>query len=329
MATKAHIIGIGSYLPPKILTNEDLEKLVDTSDEWIVSRSGIKTRHIAEDETTSSMAIKASEIAIKDAGIDPSEINLILVATVTPDMSFPSTSCILQDALKLKSSAAFDISAGCTGFIYALHTARAMIESGIHKCILVLGVEKLTAITNWKDRTTCVLFGDGAGAVVIKGKEDEEGLISSVIASDGSLGYLLDKPAGGTAIPITHENLDSDLLFIRMKGNEVFRYAVTLMVEAALNCLKKSSYTEQDLRWVIPHQANIRIIDAIRKRMNLPQEKVFSNIHKTGNTSAASIPLALDDLYKEGNVKKGDLIELVAFGAGFTWGATLLRWTKE
>ena len=325
---RAHITGLGSYLPPKILTNEDLTKIVDTSDEWITTRTGIKERHIAEDETNSSMAMKAAKNALINADINPQDIELILVATVTADMTFPTTSCLVQDALNNKIAAAFDISAGCTGFIYALHTVKAFIENGTYKKVLVIGVEKLTYVTNWKDRTTCVLFGDGAGAVVVEAK-DGEGLISSNIKSDGSLGYLLDRPAGGSAMPITSENVDSGLMHIRMKGNEVFRHAVTKMGDAALKCIKDSPYTPEDVKWLIPHQANNRIIDAIRRRLKFPKEKVFSNIHKTGNTSAASIPLALDDLYRSNKLSKNDLIVLVGFGAGFTWGATLLRWTKS
>jgi 3-oxoacyl-[acyl-carrier-protein] synthase III len=330
MMRSAKITGIGSYLPSRVVTNAEMEKIVDTTDEWIITRTGIRERHYAApNETTSSMAIKASKKALEVAGIDPIDLDLILVGTVTPDVSFPSVGCLVQDALGSKKAAAFDVSAGCTGFIYGTHIAKAYIDSGLYKKILVIGTEKLTAVTNWKDRNTCVLFGDGAGAIILEAQEEEEGLISSVIASDGSLGYLLERPAGGVAMPITRENVDGELMHIRMKGNEVFKYAVTYMGDVALEALRLSPYTCEDVNWLIPHQANIRIIDAVRRRLRLPAEKVFTNIDHTGNTSAASVPVALDELYRNGNLKRGDLVELVAFGAGFTWGATLLRWTKE
>ena len=324
---KIKIVGIGSYVPEKVLTNADLEKMVDTSDEWITTRTGIKERRIASDEqATSDLGIEAGRLALEDAGLTADDIDLILVATNTTDTPFPSTACWIQKGLGADHVPAFDISAGCTAFIYGMIIAESLILSGTNKRILLLGPEMLSRVTNWKDRNTCVLFGDGAGAVVLEESFDDSGMLSSYWGADGNLGDLLVLPGGGSRVPTTHESVDKDLHYLHMKGNEVFKHAVKRMGEAAVKSLKKAGLEKKDVDYLIPHQANIRIIDATGRRLELPPEKVFSNIHKYGNMSVATVPVGLDELVKGGELKKGDIIVLDAFGAGFTWAALVYRW---
>ncbi|HUU52546.1 MAG TPA: beta-ketoacyl-ACP synthase III [Candidatus Heimdallarchaeota archaeon] len=324
---KIKIVGIGSYTPDKVLTNADLEKMVDTSDEWIVSRTGIKERRIAsDDQATSDLGIEAGRLALKDAGLTADDIDLILVATNTTDTPFPSTACWIQKALKADHVPAFDISAGCTAFIYGMIIAESLIVSGTNKRILLLGPETLSKVTNWKNRNTCILFGDGAGAVVLEESLDDSGMLSSYWGADGNLADLLSLPGGGSRIPVTHDMVDQNLHYLHMKGNEVFKHAVKRMGEAAVESLKEAGLTTDDVDYLIPHQANIRIIDATGRRLKLPPEKVFVNIHKYGNMSVATVPVGLAELYQEGKLKKGDIIVMDAFGAGFTWAALVYRW---
>jgi 3-oxoacyl-[acyl-carrier-protein] synthase III len=323
---KIKILGTGMYVPEKILTNEDLEKMVDTSDEWITTRTGIKERRItAPNETTADMAVLAGKRAIKDAGLKVKDIDLIIVATSTPDTVFPSTATWVQKGLKADHTPAFDLSAGCTGFLYGMIVAEGLILSGISRRVLLIGAECLTKITNWKDRNTCVLFGDGAAGVVLEKSDDQSGMLSSYWKADGNLGELLILPAGGVMKPASHETVEQDLHYLHMKGNEVFKYAVKQMGEAALMALKKAGIKREDIDYLIPHQANIRIIQATGRRLKLPEEKVFINIHKYGNMSVATIPVGLHELKEEGKLKKGTDIVMVAFGAGFTWAAVVYR----
>ena len=324
---KIKIAGIGSYTPDKVLTNADLEKMVDTSDDWIITRTGIKERRIgSDDQATSDLGIEAGRLALKDAGLTADDIDLILVATNTTDTPFPSTACWIQKGLKADHVPAFDISAGCTGFIYGMIIAESLILSGKNKRILLLSPEMLSKVTNWKDRNTCVLFGDGAGAVVLEESADDSGMLSSYWRADGNLAELLLLPGGGSRIPVTHEMVDQNLQYLHMKGNEVFKHAVKRMGEAAVESLKEAGLTTDDVDYLIPHQANIRIIDATGRRLKLPPEKVFVNIHKYGNTSVATVPVGLAELYQEGKLKKDDIIVMDAFGAGFTWAALVYRW---
>lgn len=316
----SHIIGTGSYLPDKVLTNRDLEKIVATSDEWIVSRSGIHERHIAADEQmTSDLALKASERAIAAAGIDKHEIDLIIVATSTPDMIFPGTSCILQDKLGVKNGAAFDLQAVCTGFIYALATADKFIRSGGHKCALVVGAEVFSRILNWQDRGTCVLFGDGAGAVVLKAS-DAPGILSSHLHADGSYRGILETP-GQIA-----NGLVTGTPYLYMEGAAVFKLAVRVLVEVAHEALDANHLSVADVDWLIAHQANIRIISHTARKLGLPDSKVIVTVDRHANTSAASIPLALDVAVRDGRVKPGHLVLLEGVGGGFTWGSILIKW---
>jgi len=321
------ITGTGFYVPDKVLTNADLEKMVDTSDEWITTRTGIKERRIvSEDQATSDLAVEASRIALQNAGLKVKDIDLILVATSTPDTIFPSTACWVQKGLGGGYIPAFDISAGCTGWLYGMIVAEGLILNGRHKRILLVGAEVLTKITNMKDRNTCVLFGDAGAATVLEESHDESGMLSSYWKADGSLGDLLLLPGGGTRIPATPEMLSHNLQYLQMKGNEVFKHAVKRMGEAALEALKLAGMTKEDITYLIPHQANIRIIEATGRRLKVPSEKVYSNIHRYGNVSVASIPISIDELYQEGKLKKDDIILMVAFGAGFTWAAVAYRW---
>jgi 3-oxoacyl-[acyl-carrier-protein] synthase-3 len=321
------ITGTGYYVPDKVLTNADLEKMVDTSDEWITTRTGIKERRIvSEDQATSDLAVEASRIALQNAGLKVKDIDLILVATSTPDTIFPSTACWVQKGLEAGHIPAFDLSAGCTGWLYGMIVAEGLILNGTHKRILLVGAEVLTKITNMKDRNTCVLFGDAGAATVLEESPDESGMLSSYWKADGTLGDLLYLPGGGTRIPATCEMISQNLQYIHMKGNEVFKHAVKRMGEAALEALKSAGMTKEDIAYLIPHQANIRIIEATGRRLKLPPEKVYSNIHKYGNVSVASIPLSVHELSEEGKLKNGDIILMVAFGAGFTWAAVAYRW---
>lgn len=324
---KAKIIGTGSYAPEKILTNQDLEKIVDTSDEWITERTGIKERRITtKDQTTSDLAYEASKKALKQAGIKAKEIDLIIVATVTPDMPFPSTGCLLQNRLEAKKAAAFDVSAACSGFIYGLSVADSFIRSGAHKKILLVGAETLTKFADWEDRTTCVLFGDGAGAVVLEATSDDCGILSTHLYSDGSLWEMLYLPGGGSKNPPSQETLKKKLHSIKMKGNETFKVAVRTLENLVEETLKKNNLKASQLAALIPHQANLRIIQATANRLGLPMDKVVVNIERYGNTSSASIPIALDEAVRTGRIREGDYIMIEAFGGGLTWGSAMIKW---
>ncbi|RCL32823.1 MAG: ketoacyl-ACP synthase III [Puniceicoccaceae bacterium] len=322
------ITGTGSYSPANVLTNDDMSKIVDTSDEWIRTRSGISERcFAAQGETTSDMAVAAAEKAISAAGIDRSDIDLIIVATMTPDMPFPSTACILQSKLGLGNITAFDIQAACSGFIYALNTGSNMLRSGAYKKALIIGAEKMSSILDFQDRTTCVLFGDAASAIIIETSETAGvGVLGSITGSDGSDPSLLYQPAGGSTIPSSHESIDARQHFIKMNGKEIFKQAVRVMGQVSSDILKQYSFTSDQIDLLIPHQANMRIIDSLAKRMKLPMEKFHNNLDRFGNTSGASVGLALDEAYQKGRIQSGDLILLVAFGAGLTWGASLIKW---
>lgn len=323
---RVSIAGIGSYVPEKILTNFDLEKIVETSDEWITTRSGIKERHIAADnQATSDLSLIAAQRALKSACLKPKDVGAIIVATATPDMLFPSTACLVQTRIGAPRVIAFDVSAGCTGFLYGLAIAESFVNNGYDN-ILVIGADILSKITDYTDRTTCVLFGDGAGAALIKKSDGEDGILSSYFTADGSSWNLLWQPGGGSRIPATHESVEKRLHYVKMQGNEVFKVAVRAMSEAAVKTLEKAKIPASEVALLIPHQANIRIIEASAKRLNIPMEKVLVNIDRHGNTSAASIPIALDQAIQEGRVHKGDLILMIAFGAGFTWGGVLFRY---
>lgn len=324
------IIGTGSYVPDKVVTNADLEKIVETEDEWIVERTGIKERRVAEsDIATSDLATRAAEIAMADAGVTADEIDLIIVATITPDMSFPSVACIVQDNLKAKNAAAFDLSAACSGFTYGLVVGSLFIKNGVYNKVLVIGAETLSKIIDWTDRNTCILFGDGAGAAVLGAVENSYGILGVELGSDGSGGDLLKLPAGGSRQPASIETCNNRLHFIHMNGNEVFKFAVKIMGEAAVKALDDAGLSPDDIDCLIPHQANIRIIQSAAKRLKVPMEKVMVNVDKYGNTSAASIPIALDEAVKSGRIKKDDTVVLVGFGAGLTWASCVLKWCKE
>ncbi|MDF1542519.1 MAG: beta-ketoacyl-ACP synthase III [Anaerosomatales bacterium] len=326
MTTHASIIGIGSYLPERILTNAELETLVDTSDEWIRSRTGIVERRIvADDQATSDLAAAALTAALMKAGIAPNGIDLLIVGTSSPDMLFPSTACLVQNRLGMVCPA-FDINAACSGFVYALQAGVSAIESGRAGRVAVVGADALTRIIDFTDRSTCVLFGDGAGAVILEAT-DEPGVLGIALGADGSGADLLKVPAGGSARPITRDALDARENFLTMNGSEVFRFAVKIIPRATNEALAASGLTVTDLDWLVPHQANQRIIQTVGQRLGIPSDRVFSRVDRVGNTSAASIPLALDDLYTSGQLAPGDLIALVGFGAGLTWGAGVVRWT--
>jgi 3-oxoacyl-[acyl-carrier-protein] synthase III len=324
---QAGIIGVGSAVPDKIVTNADIEKIVDTTDEWIKSRSGISERRIADDGLAASdYATKAAEAALASAGIAATDLDLIIVATVTSDTPLPSTASLVQHRLGSTRTPAFDMQAGCSGFVYALSIANGMVASGMHNNVLVIGVDMLSRVTNWEDRSTCVLFGDGAGAVVVSAVDDGDGILSFCLGSDGSGADLLTIKAGGSKMPASAQTVADNLHFIEMSGREVFKFAVRIMGDAAVEALEKCGLTPADVDHLIPHQANIRIIEAAARRLELPWEKVFVNVHKYGNTSAGSIPLAMDEAYRSGALKKGDTVVLVGFGAGLTWAASTLKW---
>ncbi len=324
----AKIVGTGSYAPAKVLSNADLEKLVETSDEWIVTRTGISERRVAaETEATSDLAAHAAQRALTAANLDPLDLDMILVATVTPDMFFPSTACILQDRLGASRAGALDLSAACSGFIYGLAVANGLLHLGTMKTILLLGAETITKIVNWMDRNTCVIFGDGAGAVVLRASDGERGILSTHLFADGSKGPLLIIPGGGSRHPVSQAVLDEGLAKIRIgNGSEVFKVAVRAMEDACLTALKHNGLEVADVDLLVPHQANLRILNAVGQRLGIPEEKVCVNVQRYGNTSAASIPLALDDAVQAGRLKAGDLVLLCAFGGGLTWGSALIRW---
>ncbi|HEX9079489.1 MAG TPA: beta-ketoacyl-ACP synthase III [Desulfuromonadaceae bacterium] len=325
---RARITGTGSALPDKIITNADLERMVETSDEWITTRTGIRERRIAvEGEFTSSFAVKAGRRALEMAGIGADELDLLIIGTVTPDFPFPSTACIVQHELGAHNAAAFDLSAACSGFLYGLSIAENYIRGGLKKKVLVIGAEVLSRIVDWSDRNTCILFGDGSGAAVLEATEGESAILSTHIFSNGSFWETLYQPGCGSRNPgCDCRTIDERLFYIRMEGNDVFKHAVRAMEEAAFAALNANGLSPSDISLFIPHQANRRIIDATGKRLGLTEEKVFVNLHNYGNTSSASIPIALDEANRAGRLKEGNIALLDAFGGGFTWGSALLRW---
>ncbi|HUV05878.1 MAG TPA: beta-ketoacyl-ACP synthase III [Armatimonadota bacterium] len=331
MATElrgAGIIGIGSFAPQKVLTNLDLERIVDTTDEWIFTRSGIRERHVAEEKTgASDLALEASKRALESASIRPEDIDLVICATITGDMPFPATSCLVQDRIGATKAAAFDLQAGCSGWVYALATASQFVRLGTYDYVLAVGVDVLTSVTDWTDRSTCVLFGDAAGATVIGPTAPGTGVLSACLGANGSRGDLLRIDAGGSKLPASEETVRNRQHYIKMEGREVYKFAVRIMGEASIKALEMCGLKPTDVDLFVPHQANIRIIEAAAERLNFPQEKVFVNVQSYGNTSAASIPLALDEAYRLGRIKQGDIVAVVGFGAGLTWAASVLKWT--
>ncbi|MBP2640641.1 MAG: fabH 2 [Firmicutes bacterium] len=326
---QAGILGIGSYIPEKIVTNKDLEKIMNTSDEWIVERTGIHERRVAaDDQATSDLATEAARRALEDAGIGPDELDLIIVATVTPDMSFPSTACLVQNNLKAVNAAAFDLTAVCSGFVYGLAVGSQFIQTGLYKKVLVIGAEALSRIMDWTDRNTGMIFGDGAGAVVLGVTSPGCGILGIHLGSDGSGGDLLKVSAGGSRLPASLDTVAKRQHFIYMNGKEVFKFAVKIMGDAANKALENAKLTAADIDCFVPHQANIRIVQSAAKRLGFPMEKVVVNVDKYGNTSAASIPIALDEAVKSGRIKNGNTILLVGFGGGLTWASSVIKWCK-
>jgi 3-oxoacyl-[acyl-carrier-protein] synthase-3 len=321
------IAGVGAYVPEKILTNADLEKMVDTSDEWITTRTGIKQRRIAAtNEYTSDIAMKAAQAAMKNAGITADQIDLIIVATITPDMPFPSTACLVQNKLGAKRAAAFDLEAACSGFIYAMEIGQQFIMSRTYETVLVIGAEKLSAITDWSDRNTCVLFGDGAGAAILQNRPGAHGLLTAVMGADGDKADLLFMEGGGSRCPATVDSVTARRHYLRMEGKETFKNAVQAMLNAAQEALRRCEISISQIKCIIPHQANRRIIDAVGERLGAKPEQLFVNLEKYGNTSAASVAIALNEAVESGRIQRGDLILLVVFGAGLTWGAAVIEW---
>jgi 3-oxoacyl-[acyl-carrier-protein] synthase III len=324
---RAKISALGTFVPPRLLTNADLEKMVDTSDKWIVERTGIKTRHIVDKGMASShLAVEAAKKALQQRGISAAELESIFVATVTPDMMFPSTACIVQDRLGAKGAWGYDISAACSGFVYALQTAVKFVEAGAHRKVMAIGADVMSSIIDYTDRATCIIFGDGAGAVIVEPADDENHIIDFLHEVDGSGGCSLNMPAGGSLNPATHETVDKKMHFVHQDGQAVFKYAVRKMVEAAEVLLQRNGFTAKDLSLFVPHQANRRIIMSSAERLGLRDDQIVINIDEYGNTTAGTIPLALESARAQGRLKKGDLVLMAAVGAGFTVGATLLRW---
>ena len=324
MASK--IVGLGMYAPPKKMTNQDMEKLVETSDSWITERTGIKSRRIAElGAANSDLAFSASQKALADAGVRPEEIDLIVVGTCTPDMPLPSTACFIQKKLGARNAFAMDLNAACSGFLYSLSVADALIRAGRGRKALVVGSEILSTITDYTDRSTCILFGDGSGAAVLAECPEGDGILSCHLHSDGNLWELIHCPGGGTVNPLTPDLISRRMIYIRMSGNETFKHAVTKMAEVAQKALAQNGFGVDDVALFIPHQANLRIVSAVGKRLGIPTDRVFVNLERYGNTSAASVPIALAEAKAQGRFRSGDLVLLVAFGAGLTWGSALMR----
>jgi 3-oxoacyl-[acyl-carrier-protein] synthase III len=321
------VTGVGSFLPSKVLTNYDLEKMVETTDEWITSRTGIKERRLAaKEEFTSDLASKAAQRAIKMAGISADQIDLIIVATITPDMPFPSTACLVQQKIGAKNAAAFDLEAACSGFIYGLEIGQQFIMSRTYDTVLVIGAEKLSSIVDWQDRNTCVLFGDGAGAVILQSRPSSHGLLTAVMGADGNKASLLSMPGGGSRCPATSDSVHARQHYLRMDGKETFKNAVQAMLTAAQEALRRCELHVSQIKCIIPHQANRRIIDAVGERLGATTDQLFVNLDRYGNTSAASVAIALDEAVSSGKISRGDLILLVVFGAGLTWGAAVIEW---
>ena len=314
-------------MPPKVLTNHDLARMVDTSDQWITDRTGIKQRHIVEDDqSTSDLCAEAVRDACERGSIDPGEIDCLIVGTSTTDTLFPSTACWVQRKLAIKGMPAFDVSAGCSGFLYGLELAASLVDSGAHKKVAVVGGEVMSKVINWKDRRTCVLFGDGAGAAIVEKGQGDSGVLASNWGADGNLAPILYQPGGGTQMPATHESVDAAAHTVHMEGNTVFKHAVVAMSGAAVRAMEAAQIGPDDVTLLIPHQANMRIMEAARERTGVPKEKLYSVLHKYGNMSAATIPVAIHDAREEGRIRDGDIIVMTAFGTGFTWGASVLRW---
>lgn len=325
---KVSIIGTGSYVPEKVLSNQDLEAIVETSDEWIYTRTGMRERRIAaENQAASDLGTEAAKKALDDAGVSAEELDLIIVATLSPDMFFPSTACFVQEKIGAKNAFCYDLGAACSGFLYALDTAKNQIATGAIKTALVIGAEKMSTFVDWEDRSTCILFGDGAGAAVLQAGGEGRGVMESVMGSDGSLADLLWTPGGGSRNPISHEMIDRKDHYLKMQGREVFKHAVKRMGDTVVQALEKNDVTVDDVKCIIPHQANIRIIDAISKRLNVA-DRMYANVEKYANTSSAALAIALDEAVKDGTISKGDLVVLTVFGGGFTWGANVLEWGK-
>lgn len=327
---RATITAVGHYVPDKILTNADLEKMVDTNDEWIVTRTGIRERRILERGATSDMAARAAEEVLKNRGISAEEIELIIVATITPDMVFPSAACLVQTKIGATNAWAFDLSAACSGFLYALTVGARFIETGVHSKVLVIGADKMSSITDYTDRNTCILFGDAAAAVLLEPTEEKDfGILDQKLYSDGRGGEVLYMKAGGSLYPATHETVEKRMHYLYQDGKAVFKVAVKGMADVAAEIMARNSLTGNDVDWLVPHQANLRIIDATAERMGIDRSKVMINIEKYGNTTAATVPLCLYEWWKKGELKRGQRLVLAAFGAGYTWGAVLMKWSME
>ncbi len=324
----AMITAVGHYVPEKVIDNKYFESFLDTNDLWIQTRTGIKERrYLDKDKPTSTMAIPAVQQLLKNRGISADELDVIIVSTVTPDMPYPSTACIIQEAIGAKNCWGFDLSAACSGFLFAINTGAKLIESGSYKKVLIVGADKMTSIANFKDRNTCILFGDGAAAVLLEPTEDKEyGIIDSILHIDGSGGEFLYQPGGGSLHPASHETVDKDMHYVHQDGKAVFKVAVVGMADVSEEIVLKNNLKGEDISYLVPHQANMRIISAAGERMGLPPEKVMVNIHKYGNTTCATIPLCISEYWHEGKIKKGDYIVLASFGAGYTWGSVLVRW---
>lgn len=324
---RAKISGAGMYVPEKVVTNREMEQFVETSDEWIIERTGIRERRfVAEGEANSDLGVKAVEKALATAKVDPAEIDLIIVATVTPDMMFPSTACLIQNRIGAKKAWGFDLSGACSGFLYALMAGAQFIETGRHKKVLVIGSDVMSSIIDFQDRATCVLFGDGAGAVLLEPAEDENAILDSILCSDGSGGTFLYMPAGGSRQPATLETVQKRMHYVHQDGRNVFKYAVKFMADVSFDLLKRNGFTPEDVKLYVPHQANLRIINAAKDRLKLRDDQVAVNIDRYANTTSATIPSCLAEAHECGQLKAGDLIVLASFGAGFTWGSVLLRW---
>lgn len=321
------IAAVSSYVPSGVLTNADLERMVDTSDEWILERTGIRTRHVADSQTaTSDLAREAALECLSNAGVMPSELDLIIVASATPDHLFPATACIVQQSIGAARAAAFDMEIGCTGFIYAMATGSQFVASGVYEKVLVIGAETLSRFVNWSDRTTCCLFGDGAGACLLVPGEPNQGIIGMSLGADGSSSHLLKLPAGLSRLPASHQTVDAGMHYIHMEGKAVFKFAVKIVAESVTQLLNSCGKSLDDIDLFIPHQANIRIIDSALGRLDIPREKVVINVDRYGNTSSASVPIALSEAVREGRLRRGDLVVLVAFGAGLSWGSLAIIW---
>lgn len=327
---RATITAVGHYVPEKILSNADLEKMVDTTDEWIRTRTGIRERRILEHGATSDMGVAAATVALKNRGIEASEIDLIIVATISPDMFFPSTGCVIQEKLGAKNAWAFDLSAACSGFLYALVVGAQFVETGAYNKVLVIGADKMSSITDYTDRNNCILFGDGAGAVLLEpAKNPNEGILDAILYSDGSGGKFLNMKAGGSLNPASHETVDKRWHYLYQDGKSVFKVAVMGMADVSAEILKRNNLTGKDVDWLAPHQANLRIIDATAERMGLDKSKVMVNIDKYGNTTAATVPLCLSEWWHAGKLRKGQRVVIATFGAGYTWGSALIHWSAE